>query len=148
MWVILGLTSQIVLILEKFKSVLDRDGTLDNMPSSICQETRDHKNWLAHWVQRLKHSQPDLSRPPPPKLLYYSPFSTFSLPNPANPIGNRMQFQLFSVYRQKKISSSSSTVSACFASPRCSLFQSIHKMWIQRLLRMHLQGLEMVEIVT
>jgi hypothetical protein len=45
--------SQIILILEKFKSVLDRDGTLDNMPSSICQETHDHKNWLAHWVQRL-----------------------------------------------------------------------------------------------
>nr|ACG28952.1 protein kinase [Zea mays] len=61
--------SQIVQILEKFKSVLDRDGTLDNMPSSICQETHDHKNWLAHWVQRLKHSQPDLSGPPPPKLL-------------------------------------------------------------------------------
>ncbi|XP_066351924.1 uncharacterized protein [Miscanthus floridulus] len=62
--------SQIVQILEKFKSVLDRDGTLDNMPSSICQlETHDHKNWLAHWVQKLKHSQPDLSGPPPPKLL-------------------------------------------------------------------------------
>ncbi|TKW16739.1 hypothetical protein SEVIR_5G319200v4 [Setaria viridis] len=60
---------QIVQILEKFKTVLDRDGTLDNMPSSICQETHDHKNWLAHWVQKLKHSQPDLSGPPPPKLL-------------------------------------------------------------------------------
>ncbi|XP_066311357.1 serine/threonine/tyrosine-protein kinase HT1-like [Miscanthus floridulus] len=47
---------QIVQILKKFKTVLDRDGTLDNMPSSICQETRDHKNWLAHWVQKLKHS--------------------------------------------------------------------------------------------
>ncbi|CAO2182912.1 unnamed protein product [Urochloa humidicola] len=60
---------QIVQILEKFKTVLDRDGTLDNMPSSICQETHDHKNWLAHWVQKLKHSHPDLSGPPPPKLL-------------------------------------------------------------------------------
>ncbi|CAO1945967.1 unnamed protein product [Urochloa humidicola] len=60
---------QIVQILEKFKTVLDRDGTLDNMPSSICQETHDHKNWLAHWVQKLKHSQHDLSGPPPPKLL-------------------------------------------------------------------------------
>ncbi|CAL4954586.1 unnamed protein product [Urochloa decumbens] len=60
---------QIVQILEKFKTVLDRDGTLDNMPSSICHETHDHKNWLAHWVQKLKHSQPDLSGPPPPKLL-------------------------------------------------------------------------------
>jgi hypothetical protein len=47
---------QIVQILEKFKTVLDRDGTLDNMPSSICQETRDHKNWLAHWVHKLKLS--------------------------------------------------------------------------------------------
>lgn len=60
---------QIVQILEKFKTVLDRDGTLDNMPSSICQETHDHKKWLAHWVQKLKHSHPDLSGPPPPKLL-------------------------------------------------------------------------------
>uniref|UniRef100_A0A0A9DR12 Protein kinase domain-containing protein n=1 Tax=Arundo donax TaxID=35708 RepID=A0A0A9DR12_ARUDO len=60
---------QIVEILEKFKMVLDRDGTLDNMPSSNYHETHDHKNWLAHWVQKLKHSQPDLSGPPPPKLL-------------------------------------------------------------------------------
>ncbi|KAJ1285369.1 hypothetical protein BS78_03G274300 [Paspalum vaginatum] len=60
---------QIVQILEKFKTVLERDGTLDNMPSSICHETHDHKNWLAHWVQKLKHSQPDFSGPPPPKLL-------------------------------------------------------------------------------
>ncbi|KAF8696405.1 hypothetical protein HU200_037319 [Digitaria exilis] len=61
---------QIVQILEKFKAVLDRDGTLDNMPSSICQEIHhDHKNWLAHWVHKLKHSQPDHSGPPPPKLL-------------------------------------------------------------------------------
>ncbi|KAK3165427.1 hypothetical protein QOZ80_1AG0033040 [Eleusine coracana subsp. coracana] len=61
--------SQIVQILEKFKMVLDRDGTLDNMPSTSCGETHDHKNWLAHWVQKLKHSQPDLSGPAPPKLL-------------------------------------------------------------------------------
>ncbi|KAG2600675.1 probable LIM domain-containing serine/threonine-protein kinase DDB_G0286997 [Panicum virgatum] len=61
--------SQIVQILEKFKTVLERDGTLDNMPSSICQETHDHKNWLANWAQKLKHSQPDFSGPPPPKLL-------------------------------------------------------------------------------
>ncbi|XP_062221116.1 uncharacterized protein LOC133920514 [Phragmites australis] len=60
---------QIVQILDKFKMVLDRDGTLESMPSSNCQETHDHKNWLAHWVQKLKHSQPDLSGPPPPKLL-------------------------------------------------------------------------------
>lgn len=61
--------SQIVQILEKFRMVLDRDGTLDNMPTSNCEEVHDHKNWLAHWVQKLKHSQPDLSGPPPPKLL-------------------------------------------------------------------------------
>lgn len=60
---------QIVQVLEKFKMVLDRDGNLDNMPSSNCQEAHDHKNWLAHWVQKLKHSHPDLSGPPPPKLL-------------------------------------------------------------------------------
>ena len=120
--------SQIVLILEKFKSVLDRDGTLDNMPSSICLETHDHKNWLAHWVQRLSIASLISLGLLRQNCCNYSPFSTFSLPNPANPIGNRMQFQLFSVYRQKKISSSSSIVSACFASPRCSLFQSIHKM--------------------
>ncbi|KAL6845580.1 hypothetical protein ACP4OV_025075 [Aristida adscensionis] len=60
---------QIVQILEKFKMVLERDGTLDNMPSTSCQETHDHKNWLAHWVQKLKHSQHDFSGPPPPKLL-------------------------------------------------------------------------------
>ncbi|XP_062206842.1 uncharacterized protein LOC133908722 [Phragmites australis] len=60
---------QIFQILEKFKTVLERDGTLDNMPSSHCQEAHDHKNWLAHWVQKIKHSQPDFSGPPPPKLL-------------------------------------------------------------------------------
>ncbi|KAL6614531.1 hypothetical protein ACP70R_036801 [Stipagrostis hirtigluma subsp. patula] len=61
---------QIVQILEKFEMVLERDGTLDNMPSSSCQETNDHKNWLGHWVQKLKqHNQPDFSGPPPPKLL-------------------------------------------------------------------------------
>lgn len=61
--------SHIVHILEKFKVVLDKDGTLDNMPNTNCEEHHDHKNWLAHWVQKLKHSQPDLSGPPPPKLL-------------------------------------------------------------------------------
>ncbi|KQK09711.1 tyrosine-protein kinase abl-1 [Brachypodium distachyon] len=61
---------QIVQLLEKFKMFLDRDGTLDNMPSSNCQETHDHKKWLAHWVHKLKHSHHhDLSGPPPPKLL-------------------------------------------------------------------------------
>lgn len=61
---------QIVQLLEKFKMVLDRDGTLDNMPSSICQEHHDHKKWLAHWVHKLKHNHHhDLSGPPPPKLL-------------------------------------------------------------------------------
>ncbi|XP_006646318.1 serine/threonine/tyrosine-protein kinase HT1-like [Oryza brachyantha] len=60
---------QIVQILEKFKVVLSRDGTLDNMPCSNLQGTHDHKNWLAHWVQKLKHTHHDLSGPPPPKLL-------------------------------------------------------------------------------
>ncbi|KAF0920128.1 hypothetical protein E2562_033432 [Oryza meyeriana var. granulata] len=60
---------QIVQILDKFKVVLDRDGTLDNMPCSNLQGTHDHKNWLAHWVQKLKHTHHDLSGPPPPKLL-------------------------------------------------------------------------------
>ncbi|KAG8055454.1 hypothetical protein GUJ93_ZPchr0001g31722 [Zizania palustris] len=60
---------QIAHILEKFKVVLGRDGTLDNMPSSNYHETHDHKNWLAHWIQKLKHTHHDLSGPPPPKLL-------------------------------------------------------------------------------
>ncbi|EAY75804.1 hypothetical protein OsI_03719 [Oryza sativa Indica Group] len=60
---------QIVQILDKFKAVLDKDGTLDNMPCLNLQGTHDHKNWLAHWVQKLKHTHHDLSGPPPPKLL-------------------------------------------------------------------------------
>ncbi|KAM0919190.1 hypothetical protein ACQ4PT_008385 [Festuca glaucescens] len=60
---------QIVQLLEKFKMVLDRDGTLDNMPSSNCLETPDHKKGLAHWVHKIKHHHHDLSGPPPPKLL-------------------------------------------------------------------------------
>uniref|UniRef100_A0ACD5W0P7 Uncharacterized protein n=3 Tax=Avena sativa TaxID=4498 RepID=A0ACD5W0P7_AVESA len=61
---------QIVQLLEKFKMVLDRDGTLDNMPSSNCLEHHDHKKWLAHWVHKLKHTHHhDFSGPPPPKIL-------------------------------------------------------------------------------
>jgi serine/threonine protein kinase len=60
---------QIVQLLEKFKMVLDRDGTLDNMPSSNCLETHDHKKGLAHWLHKLKHHHHDLSGPPPPKVL-------------------------------------------------------------------------------
>uniref|UniRef100_A0ACD5VR25 Uncharacterized protein n=2 Tax=Avena sativa TaxID=4498 RepID=A0ACD5VR25_AVESA len=61
---------QIVQLLEKFKMVLDRDGTLDNMPSSNCLEHHDHKKWLAHWVHKLKHNHHhDFSGPPPPKIL-------------------------------------------------------------------------------
>nr|BAJ96847.1 predicted protein [Hordeum vulgare subsp. vulgare] len=62
---------QIVQLLEKFKMVLERDGTLDNMPSSNCLESHDHKKWLAHWIHKLKHPHHhhDLSGPPPPKLL-------------------------------------------------------------------------------
>lgn len=62
---------QIVQLLDKFKMVLERDGTLDNMPSSNCQENHDPKKWLAHWLHKLKHPHHhhDLSGPPPPKLL-------------------------------------------------------------------------------
>ncbi|XP_047058604.1 serine/threonine-protein kinase A-Raf-like [Lolium rigidum] len=60
---------QIVQLLEKFKMVQDRDGTLDNMPSSNCLETHDHKKWLANWVHKIKHHHHDFSGPPPPKLL-------------------------------------------------------------------------------
>ncbi|KAF7030471.1 hypothetical protein CFC21_042009 [Triticum aestivum] len=62
---------QIVQLLDKFKMVLERDGTLDNMPSSNCQESHDPKKWLAHWLHKLKHPHHhhDLSGPPPPKLL-------------------------------------------------------------------------------
>lgn len=63
--------SQIVQILENLKTVLDRDGTLDKIPSSVnCQEPLDqNKNRLANWIQKLSYSQPDFSGPPPPKLL-------------------------------------------------------------------------------
>ncbi|XP_062231904.1 serine/threonine/tyrosine-protein kinase HT1-like [Phragmites australis] len=63
---------QIVQILENLKTVLDRDGTLDKIPSSICQaqECNDQsKKKLANWIQKLSYSPPDFSGPPPPKLL-------------------------------------------------------------------------------
>ncbi|KAK8353665.1 uncharacterized protein LOC108453304 isoform X2 [Gossypium arboreum] len=41
---------QIVKVLEQFESSLNRDGTLDWVPNSNCQ---DHKKGLLHWVQKL-----------------------------------------------------------------------------------------------
>ncbi|KAK3135061.1 hypothetical protein QOZ80_5BG0414110 [Eleusine coracana subsp. coracana] len=64
---------QIVKILENFKTVLDRDGTLDKIPSSTrqAQECNDQsKKKPANWLQKLSYGQPDFfSGPPPPKLL-------------------------------------------------------------------------------
>jgi serine/threonine protein kinase len=64
---------QIVQILENLKTVLDRDGTLDMIPSSTrqAQECNDqNKKKGAKWLQKLSYSQPDFySGPPPPKLL-------------------------------------------------------------------------------
>uniref|UniRef100_A0A0A9BF18 Protein kinase domain-containing protein n=1 Tax=Arundo donax TaxID=35708 RepID=A0A0A9BF18_ARUDO len=63
---------QIVQILENLKTVLDRDGTLDKIPSSVrqAQECNDqNKKKLANWIQKLSYSQTDFSGPPPPKLL-------------------------------------------------------------------------------
>ncbi|KAL6609652.1 hypothetical protein ACP70R_039621 [Stipagrostis hirtigluma subsp. patula] len=63
---------QIVQILENLKTVLARDGTLDKIPSYICQaqECNDQsKKKLANWIQKLSYSQRDFSGPPPPKLL-------------------------------------------------------------------------------
>ncbi|KQK05350.1 dual specificity protein kinase shkB [Brachypodium distachyon] len=62
--------SEVVPILENLKTVLDRDGTLDKIPSASCQEAQDqNKNRLANWIQKLSYSPPDFSGPPPPKLL-------------------------------------------------------------------------------
>ncbi|RLN00041.1 serine/threonine-protein kinase HT1-like [Panicum miliaceum] len=63
---------QIVSILENLKTVLERDGTLDKIPSFICQpqECNDqNKKKVSSWIQRLSYTQPDFSGPPPPKLL-------------------------------------------------------------------------------
>ncbi|KAL5203092.1 hypothetical protein ABZP36_014044 [Zizania latifolia] len=61
---------QIVQILKNLKEALDRDGTLDKIQSTNCQETPDqNKKRLATWIQKLSYSQPDFSGPPPPKLL-------------------------------------------------------------------------------
>ncbi|KAL6851596.1 hypothetical protein ACP4OV_020160 [Aristida adscensionis] len=63
---------QIVQIIENLKTFLDRDGTLDKIPSSICQalECSDQsKKKLSNWIQKLSYSPPDFTGPPPPKLL-------------------------------------------------------------------------------
>ncbi|CAL4902227.1 unnamed protein product [Urochloa decumbens] len=63
---------QIVPILENLKTVLERDGTLDKIPSFICipQECNDqNKKKVSNWIQRLSYTQPNFSGPPPPKLL-------------------------------------------------------------------------------
>nr|ACG29221.1 protein kinase [Zea mays] len=63
---------QIVSILEDLKTVLETDGTLHKVPSSICQalESNDqNKKKAGNWIQRLSYAQPDFSGPPPPKLL-------------------------------------------------------------------------------
>ncbi|CAN6327588.1 unnamed protein product [Urochloa humidicola] len=63
---------QIVQILENLKTVLERDGTLDKIPSFICQpqECNDqNKKKVSNWIQRLSYPQPNFSGPPPPKLL-------------------------------------------------------------------------------
>lgn len=63
---------QIVSILENFKTALERDGTLDKVPSSIYQalECNDqNKKKAGNWIQRLSYAQPDFSGRPPPKLL-------------------------------------------------------------------------------
>uniref|UniRef100_A0A0E0L4Q6 Protein kinase domain-containing protein n=1 Tax=Oryza punctata TaxID=4537 RepID=A0A0E0L4Q6_ORYPU len=62
--------SQVVQILKSLKEALDRDGTLDKIPSAYCQEPPDqNKKRLSNWIQRLSYSQADFSGPPPPKLL-------------------------------------------------------------------------------
>lgn len=63
---------QIVSILENLKTVLERDGRLDEIPSCISQglECNDqNKKKAGNWIQRLSYIQPDFSGPPPPKLL-------------------------------------------------------------------------------
>nr|ACG29736.1 protein kinase [Zea mays] len=63
---------QIVSVLENLKTVLEREGTLDKIPSSICQalEPNDqNKKKAGNWIQRLSYAQPAFSGPPPPKLL-------------------------------------------------------------------------------
>jgi hypothetical protein len=63
---------QIVSILENFKRALERDGTLDKVPISICQALEcidQNKKKAANWIQRLSYAQPDFSGRPPPKLL-------------------------------------------------------------------------------
>nr|CAB3460963.1 unnamed protein product [Digitaria exilis] len=63
---------QIVSILENLKTVLERDGILDKIPSFICQpqECNDqNKKKVSNWIQRLSYTQPDFSGRPPPKLL-------------------------------------------------------------------------------
>jgi hypothetical protein len=62
---------QIVSILKDLKAVLETDGTLHKVPSSICQalESNDQNKKAGNWIQRLSYAQLDFSRPPPPKLL-------------------------------------------------------------------------------
>ncbi|OAY69266.1 Serine/threonine-protein kinase HT1 [Ananas comosus] len=57
---------QIVKILEQFESALARDGTINQLQTSSCQ---DHKKWLFHWIQKLKPGHTDGSGNPLPKLV-------------------------------------------------------------------------------
>lgn len=57
---------QIVKVLEQFETDFARDGTLNQLPDLTCQ---DHKNRLAHWIQKLKPSHADGSGPLNPKFL-------------------------------------------------------------------------------
>ncbi|XP_010260231.1 PREDICTED: serine/threonine-protein kinase HT1-like isoform X2 [Nelumbo nucifera] len=57
---------QIVKILEKFESSLARDGTLNLVQNSTCQ---DHKMRLLHWIQKLSPVNPNGSSMSKPKFL-------------------------------------------------------------------------------